>query len=48
MLYDVNHWRGRFGFGTKFKKTDCTFLFENVFAEISCIPKEIIIISANL
>ena len=25
----------------KFKQTDCTFLFENIFAEISCILKDI-------
>ena len=31
----------------KFKQTDCTFLLKNIFAEISCILKEIIIIAAN-
>ena len=32
----------------KFKPTDCTFLFENIFADMSCILKEIIIIADNI
>ena len=48
ILYDVNHWLSSFGFGMKFKQTDCTFLFENIFAKISCILIEIIIITANI
>ena len=29
ILYDVNHWSWRSGFGIEFKQADCTFLFEN-------------------
>ena len=49
ILYDLNHSRLRFGFGMNIKQTlDCTLLFENICAEISCILKEQIIIAANL